>query len=43
MYVLVCYCLILHMLSLLVLQIRYSWFKGAISAPMTPKDTRASI
>lgn len=47
MYVLVCYCLILHVLSLLVLQIRYSWFKGAISAPVTttPKKdtTRASI
>lgn len=33
MYVLLCYCLILHLFSLVILQIRYSFFKGAISAP----------
>ncbi len=33
MYILLGYCLVLHVLSLIVLQIRYSWFKGGISAP----------
>merc|ERR1712151_843991 len=33
MYVLIGYCLILHLLSLVVLTIRYSYFKGAISTP----------
>merc|ERR1712113_137012 len=49
MYVLLCYCLILHLFSLVILQIRYSFFKGAISAPdvtrkATPvQNTRFSI
>jgi len=33
MYVLIGYCLILHLLSLIVLKVRYTWFKGTISAP----------
>jgi len=32
MLVLLCYCLILHLLSILVLIVRYTWFKGAITS-----------
>jgi ABC-type multidrug transport system permease subunit len=33
MVVLLCYCIILHLLSLVALHIRYSWFKGTITLP----------
>jgi len=33
MIVLIIYCLVLHLLSFVILYIRYTWFKGAISAP----------
>jgi len=44
MIVLICYCLVLHLLSFIVLYIRHTWFKGAISGPSSPnREARSSI